>query len=94
MTTVLGIQANLWSELTHTPERVAFMVFPRLMALAESAWTLPENKDYGSFSERMEAEYRRMDDLGINYFDDRDVQRHPEPAGPEIKQRKPQDWKD
>jgi len=94
MTTVLGIQANLWSELTHTPERVDFMVFPRLMALAESAWTLPENKDYGSFSERMEAEYRRMDDLGINYFDDRDIQHHPEPAGPEIKQRKPQDWKD
>lgn len=94
MTSAIGLQANLWSELLHNTDRVDYMVFPRIYALAEAAWTLPENKDYDSFSRRLEAEYRRMDAMGIYYYDYRDPQHHSEPAGPEIKVRKPQDWKD
>ena len=79
---VLGIQANLWSELTHNTDRVDFMIFPRIYALAEAAWTKPEAKDYESFSQRLEAVYSQLDAEGIYYYDYRDPAHHPEPAGP------------
>ncbi len=33
-----GIQGQLWSELVRSDEQVEYMVFPRLIALAERAW--------------------------------------------------------
>jgi hexosaminidase len=36
--TVLGIQANLWTEYISTPEHMKYMLFPRLLALSEVAW--------------------------------------------------------
>lgn len=75
---VLGMQANLWTETVHTPKRVQYMIFPRICALAEAAWTLPEGKDYSSFLSRLEKEYSLFESLGIYYCDFRDLNRHPE----------------
>ncbi|KGJ88282.1 MULTISPECIES: family 20 glycosylhydrolase [Colwelliaceae] len=38
----LGIQGQLWSETTRSDEIAEHKVFPRLLALAERAWHLPE----------------------------------------------------
>ncbi len=84
---VIGIQSNLWTELVHNRDRFDFMIFPRICALAESGWTLAENKDYADFSRRMESAYRMFDEMGIYYFDARDPKHHSEPAGPVIKKR-------
>ncbi|MBB3062983.1 family 20 glycosylhydrolase [Microbulbifer rhizosphaerae] len=35
---VRGIQGQLWSEVVRTDARVEYMIFPRLLALAERAW--------------------------------------------------------
>lgn len=86
---ILGIQANVWSELMHTAERVDFMTFPRLCALSEAVWSQPDVKDYGDFMRRMEAVFASFDRLGIYYFDPRNPGHHPEPAGPEIIKRQP-----
>jgi len=40
--TFLGIQGQLWSENTRTDEIAEHKVFPRLLALAERAWHLPQ----------------------------------------------------
>ena len=87
MPLITGIQANLWTELVHDPERADFMIFPRLCALAESAWSAPEVKNYYGFMSRMEDSFALFDRLGINYFDPRDPSRHPEPAAPVIRKR-------
>lgn len=79
---ILGIQANLWTELVHTPERAEFMTFPRIEALSEACWTAAELKDWDSFCRRLEYEYAFLDTLGINYFDHRDPAHHAEPLGP------------
>lgn len=84
---VLGIQANSWTELMHTEERVEFMTYPRICALAESAWTLPEIKDYDNFLMRLEKEYALFDELDIYCFDARDPDAHAEPAGPVIRKK-------
>ena len=84
---VKGIQANTWTELMHTKDRVDFMIFPRLCALAESAWSAPTVKDYDKFLSRMEDAFTLFDKLNIYYFDYRNPQHHPEPAGPVIKKK-------
>ena len=76
---VIGVQSNLWTEKVVTTERMEYMIFPRLIALAEKGWTDSRNMDYSSFVKRMEKQYRHLDKLGIYYYDGRDTSRHPEP---------------
>jgi hexosaminidase len=46
----LGVQGCIWSE--PMTDRAVFdrLVFPRLSAIAETAWTRPEHKDFGRFA--------------------------------------------
>jgi hexosaminidase len=80
---IKGIQANLWSETTHTVERMEFMLFPRLSALAEAAWTLGERKNFTSFTLRM----TKMEDIyrksSVHFFDFKNLERSKEISGPE-----------
>lgn len=48
---ILGVQGNLWAEYITTPTHAEYMLFPRLFALAETAWTNPNRKNYKTFSE-------------------------------------------
>ena len=84
---ISGMQANAWSELLHNSDRLDFITWPRLCALAESAWTIRDNKNYDDFRLRLEDAYRLFDNLGIYYFDQRNPERHAEPAGPVIKKK-------
>lgn len=45
-----GIQACIWSEHFHTREYFNDLVFPRLAAVAETAWTPPAEKDWPRFA--------------------------------------------
>lgn len=76
---VIGVQSNLWTERVITTQRMEYMIFPRLIALAEKGWTDSRNMDYNGFLKRMEKQYRHLDKLGVYYYDGRDTSRHPEP---------------
>lgn len=64
---IIGVQGNLWCEKAPTIERAGERMFPRLFAIAESAWTAPENKDYESFVHRLPVPLRKLDDAGWKY---------------------------
>jgi hexosaminidase len=64
---VLGTQAQLWTERV-TDDRVFVKTFPRILALAEVAWTPQEKRDGAEFSRRLQAFLPRLDALGIPYF--------------------------
>lgn len=64
---VLGTQGQLWSEYIPTPENCEYMAFPRLCALAETAWTPDGVKDYTGFIGRLREHLRRLDALKVNY---------------------------
>jgi hexosaminidase len=64
---VIGAQANVWTEYMKTTDHVEYMVFPRLLALAEVVWSPREARDWASFRARLPAELRRLDALGVNY---------------------------
>jgi hexosaminidase len=71
---IIGGQANLWTEYIPDAAKVEYMVFPRMLAMAEDVWTMPENKNYDNFLQRLSAQYARLDKQNVNY-------RIPEPIG-------------
>ncbi|WP_373235731.1 beta-N-acetylhexosaminidase [Cohaesibacter celericrescens] len=50
---MIGIQGCIWSENLVSRSLFNHMVFPRLSAVAESAWSKPEQKDWHSFFNRV-----------------------------------------
>ena len=64
---VLGTQGQLWSEYMPNPRQVEYMAFPRMIALAEVAWTPRERKDFADFRRRLDVHLRRLDGLQVNY---------------------------
>ena len=79
---IKGIQGNAWTEVIHTPERLQFMVYPRLSALAEAAWTQDRSKNYENFNSRMEKMMEFYKKSGIVFFDYKNPDLSPEVAGP------------
>ncbi|MGH8081513.1 MAG: family 20 glycosylhydrolase, partial [Lysobacter sp.] len=71
---VLGVQGNVWTEHLKTSAMVEYMVFPRMLALAEVAWTPQADRDYGDFSRRLRGQFPRLDRDKVGY-------RIPEPQG-------------
>ena len=50
---IVGVQANLWTEYIPTYSQVEYMELPRMAALSEVQWTMPEKKDYADFLKRL-----------------------------------------
>ena len=59
---ILGVQATLWTEYVLSDEHLEYMLLPRLAALSEVQWCLPETKDWNRFigSFRMDEIYSQM----------------------------------
>jgi hexosaminidase len=65
---ILGIEAPLWTETLRTMEEVEFMAFPRLLGVAETAWSASQTKDWDDFRRRLGAHGPRLEALGVNYY--------------------------
>lgn len=70
---VVGLQGNIWGEFIHTREKLDYMGFPRLLAVAEIGWSSKE-KDLVDFRKRLAANLRWLDKKQVNF-------RIPEPIG-------------
>lgn len=68
---VLGIQANLWAEYIPTVEQAEYMLYPRILAIAETGWTGEEHRPaYTAFRQLALAHADRLRrERGINAFD-------------------------
>ncbi len=66
---VKGVQGNLWTEYVPTPEHVEYMLYPRMLALAEIGWNGTAVKNYPDFRKRAAAEVKRLRTAGVNAFD-------------------------
>lgn len=76
---ILGIQANLWTETVTNTNRLDYLVFPRIAALAEAAWTPGEARDFEQFTNILKKHLLLYRDQGLYYFDPfKDA--NPEPA--------------
>lgn len=64
---IIGVEGCVWTEYLPTPERVEYMAWPRMCAIAESGWTPAGRKDWRGFTERLEKHLGRFDRLGVGY---------------------------
>lgn len=68
MKRVLGVQANLWAEYIPSEKHMEYMMYPRLLALAEVAWTQPENKSWNEFKVRVNKAIPALQRKGYNTY--------------------------
>lgn len=85
---ILGFQANLWTEYVPTEAHAEYMIFPRLLAVAEVGWTPQEIRDWQEFKVRLNAQIPKLQQMDINTFqlsDDIDITMRVDTIRKEIK---------
>lgn len=85
---ILGVQANLWAETLENINRLDYLVFPRITALAEVAWNSPnERTDPKGFMNRVEKHLLLFEKASLYFYNPADPGKNPEPV--QMKVRKP-----
>ena len=64
-----GVQANLWAEYIPTKEHMEYMIYPRILALSEVAWSAVANKNYEDFHARALKAIDELRAKGYSPFD-------------------------
>ena len=68
---VLGVEGEVWTEWIRSRERLEMLVFPRMQALSEVAWSPEEKRDFADFKLRLDDFKPTFDAMGINYAVDK-----------------------
>ena len=63
---IIGVEGCVWTEYMDSPERVEYMAWPRMCAIAETGWTQTD-KDWDGFTRRLETHLGRLDRLDVGY---------------------------
>lgn len=81
---VWGVQGNLWTEYVPTTSHAEYMIYPRILALAEMGWTSWEHKtSYADFRDRALQAVSNLKSKGYNPFDlNNEVGERPESKNP------------
>ncbi|MEM4260424.1 MAG: family 20 glycosylhydrolase [Candidatus Woesearchaeota archaeon] len=66
---ILGVEAPLWTETITNFQEIEFMLFPRLLAVAEIGWSKSSDKNWNLFRERIISQFEVLKKLGVNYFE-------------------------
>jgi len=61
----LGVQASLWTEFCWNNDDVDYLLFPRLTAMAEVAWSQPSNKDWPAYLKALDRLTPQIEALGL-----------------------------
>lgn len=65
---IYGVQANQWAEYIPTDEYYEYMMYPRLLAVAEVGWSAPEHKDFADFRNRALTAVEWLESKGYHPF--------------------------
>ncbi|WP_405150739.1 beta-N-acetylhexosaminidase [Sphaerisporangium sp. NBC_01403] len=65
---VLGVEAPLWTETLTTSADIDYMAFPRLPAIAELGWSPYSTHNWTAFKQRLGAQGPRWKVMGVNYY--------------------------
>jgi hexosaminidase len=67
---ILGIEGPLWAETLVTRQDYEYLDFPRIIALAELAWSPAGKHNWDDFRRRMAEQGARLAALGVNFARD------------------------
>lgn len=66
---IMGMQANIWTERIRSKDRLEYVLFPRIAALAETAWASDTaGKDYTEFKKRLNGHLALYQQLGMKFY--------------------------
>lgn len=66
---IQGVQGNLWCEYIPTAQHAEYMLYPRMIAIAEIGWSPQEKRDWEDFYPRAIKINDRMQSEGYHVFD-------------------------
>lgn len=64
---IIGVQGCAWTEFMSDFKQVEYMIFPRMLAIAEIGWTSAENNNSEDFHRRVWEHVPIFESLGVNY---------------------------
>ena len=64
---ILGAQANVWTEYILSFAQVEYMALPRMAAIADALWRVPEQKNFDKFLKDLEKQVHLLDYWKTNY---------------------------
>jgi hexosaminidase len=65
---ILGVQGNMWTHIAVTEQAIDYQMYPRLVGLAEVAWSPQQTREWSDFNARLDRHLRHFQLLGIHYF--------------------------
>ena len=65
---VLGVEAELWTETIATVDDIDYMLFPRVLGCAEIGWTPQEKRQWEDYSLRLGNHGQRLAAMGIKFY--------------------------
>ena len=65
---ILGIEAPLWTETISTMKQLEYMVFPRLLGLADLGWRAPAAGNWNEYKLRLGQHGGRLKAQGVEYY--------------------------
>ncbi|MDP9080941.1 MAG: beta-N-acetylhexosaminidase [Bacteroidota bacterium] len=54
---IIGVQGNVWVEKIPNMRHLEYMMYPRALAVAETAWSLKQDKDLNRFAYKLDQQY-------------------------------------
>ncbi len=70
---ILGVEACVWTVFFASMRDMEEMSFPRLCAVAETAWSPDSSRNFEDFTNRLATHESRLDQAGIAYWNHHDV---------------------
>ena len=67
---IIGVEAPLWTETIVTMSDIEYMVFPRLAGHAEIGWSPATGRNWTEYKVRLGSHGPRLTNMGINFFAD------------------------
>lgn len=65
---IIGTEALLWTETVTTVEDIQYLMFPRVLGIAEIGWSKKEKRNLASYKTRLESHLKVLDRMDIGYY--------------------------
>lgn len=65
---ILGVEAPLWTETVRTMDDLEYLVFPRLLGIAEIGWSPAAERRWDEYRQRLLGHAARLEALGVNFY--------------------------
>ncbi len=65
---IVGVEAPLWTETVVTMDDIEYLVFPRLLSIAEVGWTSPSSRNWDDYKVRLANHAKPWKAMGVDFY--------------------------